>query len=100
MPFNCEKKPLAKAPGEIRLERADARFVDALPCSRARRKPFDLAGIPRRRYNQRAVASDRRVPRPPVDRLRAARDDALGGALALAMRREHAPGEPGAGALP
>ena len=96
MPLLREEQPLAETSRQIRLELADRRRVDTLPRARPRSEAFYLRDIARRRDNEAAFARDAgRAPRPPIDRPRAARDHRLRRALALAVPREHPPGQPG-----
>ena len=86
-----EKQPLAEAPGKIRLERADARLVDAFVMQRARGEAFDFAGIARRGDDKRAVVRNaRNAPTPPFARLPAKLDDFGRRAFTLAPWRQHA----------
>ena len=95
MAFAGEEKTFAKAPGEVRLERGDARFFHALMAGSARGEALDLADVARRRDDQRARPHDAGDPRvPPVDRAQAKLDHARRRAFALAERRQHAAGKP------
>src|SRR5579863_185388 len=70
MTFLSEEQASAESSGEVRLQRGDARFLDALVILGARCKAIDLAGVARRRDDQRAVAGDAGdAPLPPGDRL-------------------------------
>ena len=94
-PSPAKEKALTEAPGEVRLQRRDARLVDALMAGRARREALDLADVARRRNDQRALANDAGTRAAHQSMRLPKLDHARGRALALAEGREHAARQPG-----
>ena len=98
MSLSREKQPFAEPPGQIGLERADLRLIDAFVMRSARRESFDFAGVAGRSDYKRPVARDTgNALRPPIDRLRAKRDNFGRRTFAFASRRQHAARAPRTG---
>jgi len=95
MAFMREEQAFAKPPGKIRLQLRDALLVHARMRRRARRETIDLAGVARRRDNQRTLPRHAGHARgPPIDCALTKRDDALWRTFALTKRRQHAARKP------
>ena len=100
MAFVRKEQALANPPRKLRLERADPIRIERLMAPRRARESRKIWRVAWRGDHQSAGSRNGGAMRlPPVERRSAKPDDVLRRAFALAMGRQHAAGDPRAGAL-